>query len=53
LRCGIVRGLLQHLVGREEVAAVDFLDVEVREAEATSLEIEPPAVFTSTGTEIA
>jgi hypothetical protein len=49
---GVRDGLLHHLVGGEQVAAVHLLDEQVREP-GTSLEIEPPAVFTSTGTEIA
>jgi hypothetical protein len=36
----------------EEIAAVDFLDRRPGKP-LTSREIDPPAVFTSTGTEIA
>ena len=46
------RALRIAVVARDEVAAVDFLDGRSGN-ERTSFEIEPPAVFTSTGTEIA
>ena len=49
----VVDRALHRLVAGEQIAAVDFLDVQIREATLTSFEMLPPAVFTSTGTEIA
>ena len=49
----VVDRALHRLVARDEIAAVDFLDVTGPGNDATSFEMLPPAVFTSTGTEIA